>query len=199
MSNQSNTAPNEMSLSNLGSLAKAEIAAGDNARNATEVHYRKAGAAISAAKARLPDENGGTFKLWLEQHGIGKSRAFDLIAIAEGRKTLKEVQKRSAQSMARTREARKAAVHGPQRCGPQEIDAAANENSAEPVGAGRGWRSTQQQLIERLAEKLVDLHPWRMNEFLRLADAYFEDGLSGVNGFLEVCEQPNVVRRYSSK
>src|SRR5262249_49870979 len=70
---------------------KAHIAAGDKARDKADQHYIAAGQHLKTLK----EQHGGTFAEWetllKEKVGIGKSRASELMQIADGRKTGEEV------------------------------------------------------------------------------------------------------------
>ena len=82
---------------------KAHIAAGDKAAEKSEQHYIAAGQHLHTLKA----EHGGTWAEWEKllktKVGIGKSRASELMAIADGTKTLEEVRAVTARRTAKTK------------------------------------------------------------------------------------------------
>ena len=101
-----------LSLPMLGATIKAHIEKGDYALNKADEHYRSAGCLLKEARDRLKKE-GSPFTAFLVTHSIGRSRAYELIEIADGRKTLENVRERKATSMRRSR----AAPHCPPRGG----------------------------------------------------------------------------------
>jgi hypothetical protein len=116
------------------------IAKGDQAKAKAEQHYITAGQHLAALKA----EHIGTWAEWevlvKEKAGIGKSRASELMLIADGTKTVEQVQERAAKSMRQSR-----AHTSPQRCGE---NAGAAKKPAEPVADAA--------LVE---PKTLDIHP----------------------------------------
>jgi hypothetical protein len=82
---------------------KAHIAKGDKARDKAEQHYIAAGQHLSSLKA----EHTGTWAEWealvKERAGIGKSRASELMQIADGRKTVESVRAEKAESVRQLR------------------------------------------------------------------------------------------------
>jgi hypothetical protein len=87
------TTPAKLTLSELGKLAKDEITLGDISQHEADIHYRKAGEHLAEAKRLLPSNV--TWPIWLSHHcpALHKSRANELIAFAENRKTLTEVRR----------------------------------------------------------------------------------------------------------
>ena len=90
-----------MNESQLVRLIKEHIAKGDKAAEKSEQHYIAAGQHLKTLKA----EHGGTWAEWeallKERVGIGKSRASELMQIADGRKTVEQVQANSANRKAK--------------------------------------------------------------------------------------------------
>jgi hypothetical protein len=82
---------------------RAHIAKGDQLKDKAEQHYIAAGQYLAALKA----EHTGTWAEWevliKEKAGIGKSRASELMQIADGRKTAEDVRADSAERKARER------------------------------------------------------------------------------------------------
>src|SRR5262245_37742310 len=96
-------------IETLGATIKAQVAAGDKALDKAEEHYRSAGCRLIEAKERVLRTRGLTWPAFLVGHcSLQRSRADELIAIANGTTTLAEVRARKAASMARTRAARAA-------------------------------------------------------------------------------------------
>src|SRR6516162_4145672 len=82
---------------------KAHIAKGDKAQDKAEQHYIAAGQHLKTLKA----EHTGSWSEWeallRDRVGIGKSRASELMAIADGTKTLAEVRADNAERNRRLR------------------------------------------------------------------------------------------------
>ena len=92
-----------MNDSQLIQTIKAHIAKGDKAKDKAEQHYIAAGQHLKTLKA----SHGGS---WAEREellktkiGIGKSRASELMRIADGRKTVEQVRADTAERTAKTR------------------------------------------------------------------------------------------------
>ena len=92
-----------MNESQIIAAIKAHIAKGDKAAEKSEQHYIAAGQHLHTLKA----EHGGTWAEWEKllktKVGIGKSRASELMAIADGTKTLEEVRAVTARRTAKTK------------------------------------------------------------------------------------------------
>jgi len=82
---------------------RAHIEKGDRAAEKSEQHYIAAGQHLKALKAQMP--TGIKWEQYLEDHGleIGRRRADELIAIADGRATVEEVRAEKAESAAKSR------------------------------------------------------------------------------------------------
>ena len=82
---------------------KAHIAKGDKATDKAEQHYIAAGQHLKTLKA----EHTGSWSEWeallRDRVGIGKSRASELMAIADGTKTLAEVRAGTAERTAKAK------------------------------------------------------------------------------------------------
>ena len=82
---------------------RAHIAKGDKAKDKAEQHYITAGQPLRALKA----EHAGTWDEWeallKDKIGIGKSRASELMQIADGRKTVEGIRADTAERTAKTR------------------------------------------------------------------------------------------------
>lgn len=94
-----------LSLETLGSTIQAHIAAGDKAVGKAEEHYKSAGLHLAEAKKRVAADNTLTWPKFLTRNCcIGRRRADELIAIAEGRTSLVELRAANAASKARSRQ-----------------------------------------------------------------------------------------------
>jgi hypothetical protein len=87
-------------------LIKAHIAKGDKAADKAEQHYIAAGQHLKQLKAEH-DGHDGTWAEWeellKEKIGIGKSRASELMRIADGTKTIEQVRADTTERTAKTR------------------------------------------------------------------------------------------------
>jgi len=94
-----------MNESQLVHIIKAHVAKGDKAAEKSEQHYIAAGQHLKTLKAQMP--KGIKWEQYIEDLGIGigRSRANELIQIADGRKTVEELQNRKAESVAKSRAA----------------------------------------------------------------------------------------------
>jgi hypothetical protein len=101
-------------LSTLADTIKAHIAAGDKAFDKSEQHYKSAGIHLKEAKDKVSRRADLTWQGFLfGQCGLKRSRADELIAIADGRKTLEEVRAGNRERDSRRRERQSSAVaHG---------------------------------------------------------------------------------------
>ena len=117
-----------MNESQLIQTIKAHIAKGDKAKDKAEQHYIAAGQHLKTLKA----SHGGTWAEWEEllktKIGIGKSRASELMRIADGTKTVEQVRADTAERTAKTR----ALQSSPLRSGENADDP---ETSADAMGA----------------------------------------------------------------
>jgi hypothetical protein len=102
-------------LGTLSGLVKASLAAGDKALDKAEQHYKTAGLYLIEARERLPIEQPGKrFTAYIVgECRLQTSRAYELIAIAEGRLTVEEIRAKKNESSkaahAKTRAAAKSA------------------------------------------------------------------------------------------
>lgn len=95
-----------MNESQLVKTIKAHIAAGDRAAEKSQQHYISAGQHLKELKAQH-DDAGGKWVEWTallkDKIGIRKSRASELMAIADGRRTIEQVRAATGERTARTR------------------------------------------------------------------------------------------------
>ncbi|QAY95109.1 hypothetical protein CWB41_04675 [Methylovirgula ligni] len=92
-------------LEPLGTEIRSRLDLAEKALGKAEDHYKAAGLQLIEVKKRIaaggPDGDGAsTFEAFLKQHAIGRSRAYDMIAIADGRKTLEGIRAKTAQRVA---------------------------------------------------------------------------------------------------
>lgn len=87
-------------LDTLGAEIRARLEAGDKALGRAEDHYLAAGLQLVGARRRV-EADGRSFRDFLAEHQIGKSRAYDLIAVAEGKKTFAGIRAKTAERVAR--------------------------------------------------------------------------------------------------
>lgn len=92
-------------LDTLGATIKAHVAKGDASIEKAEQHYKAAGIHLVEAKARIKETPGLTWPAFLNAHcSIRRSRADELIMIADGRTTLTDLRMKKAESVRATRE-----------------------------------------------------------------------------------------------
>jgi hypothetical protein len=87
-------------LDTLGAEIRSRLEAGDKAIGKAEDHYLAAGLRLVEARQRVEAE-GGSFREFLAEHSIGKSRAYDVMAVAEGKKTFAGIRAKTAERVAR--------------------------------------------------------------------------------------------------
>src|SRR5690349_3374175 len=104
-----------MNQAQLVQTIKVHIAKGDKAADKAEQHYIAAGQHLKTLK----EQHKGNWAEWeallKERVGIGKSRASELMQIADGTKTLAQVRARTAESVRQVR------AHSPLRSGEAEM------------------------------------------------------------------------------
>lgn len=91
-------------LDQVGTSAHAHYKAAEKAAGKSEEHYKAAGIYLKAAKLRVLKTKGLTWERWLKDHcPISRSRADEVIAISDGRKTVEENRERAREGMKATR------------------------------------------------------------------------------------------------
>lgn len=119
-------ATSQLPLPTLGATIKAHIAAGDKAIDKAEGHYKAAGIHLKEARDRAKEE-GTTFSAFIVGHcNINSSRAYELIAIADGRTSVEELRKKKRESVRRSR------ASSPLRSGQSENDTDDDSKVAAP-------------------------------------------------------------------
>jgi hypothetical protein len=115
---------------------KAHIAKGDKANDKAEQHYIAAGLHLTTLK-KLHDAVGGTWAEWEQllktTIGIGKSRASELMQIADGRKSVEQVRADSTERKANER--KRISLRDVTESTPDLEAAAEAADSAEPITA----------------------------------------------------------------
>lgn len=98
-----------VSLDALGQDIREKIAAADSRVGTTACMLTEAARLLLEVKVRISATRETTFKAFLEQHSIGRSRAFELLAVAQGRKSIVGLRAANAKRQARHRETCRAA------------------------------------------------------------------------------------------
>lgn len=147
------TAIVDLSVDVLASTIKSHLHCGDNAATKAEQHYRKAGALLIELKKATPaGEDWSDFVK--AKVGIGQSRAYELMALAEGRKTLDEIRKASGERVARSRRCFLTVIGQAERAArlPDNFEALANRAAlAEAAGrAARAWLDVANKLSGKM-------------------------------------------------
>jgi hypothetical protein len=150
-----------MNESQLIQTIKVHIAKGDRAAEKSEQHYVAAGQHLKTLKA----QHGGTWAEWEEllkdKIGIGKSRASELMFIADGTKTVEKVRADTAERTAKTR----ALQSSPLRSG---------ENTGEPEAAADTMKAVPTKPIPSQVRRELEAKDAHIDE-LESARAYDKD------------------------
>lgn len=93
-------ATTDLPLDTLAATIKARIEVGDRTAEKAADHYRAAGLLLVEAKNRIA-KDGSKFDDFIFDCGIGRSRAYELIGIAKGTKTLAGIRASTAERVAR--------------------------------------------------------------------------------------------------
>lgn len=150
-----NTGSN-LPLDTLAATIKAHIARGDASIEKAEQHYKAAGIHLIEAKELVRRRKDITWPAYLIQHcEIRRSRADELIAIADGRKTLAEVREanreRDYARRTRDREARESAVaHG-------KSSEKTQQNQRARISGPVSIDDSRRELINKIVAKLESL------------------------------------------
>lgn len=92
--------PTDVPLDVLASEIKARIESGDRAADKAADHFRAAGLRLLDAKKQVAAA-GIKFDTWLAESAISRSRAYELMSIARGTKTLAGIRAATAERVAR--------------------------------------------------------------------------------------------------
>jgi hypothetical protein len=131
-------------LDTLGGLAKASIAAGDKSLDKAEQHYKSAGLYLAEAKERVARTKNLTWPAYLNKHcPIGRRQADLYIEVANGTKTMAEVNERARTSMAASR-----AKQSAQRCAqPAENHQQKQQQQEENIAAANNQESAPRKYV----------------------------------------------------
>ena len=160
----SETAPakatNVVPLDTLARLIIASLAAGDKALDKAEQHYKATGIHLLEAKLRLPIERPGLIFTGFIKNvcGLGLSRAYECIRIAEGKTSLEEIRtkgrERAVRHAAKNRAARDCVSNA--KSPPPTLDTSDScNNSAER------WERS----LSNVAGELISLRAFWTREF----------------------------------
>ena len=115
-------------LETLGSHALGHYKAAEKHKEKSEQQYISAGIYLKEAKQRTLKTRGMTFEMFLHDHcQIGRSRAYEIIAIADGRKTVEETQKATTARSQKKRSKKKEETNV--RCATDKQPKKPNENN----------------------------------------------------------------------
>src|SRR5262249_13692429 len=131
-------------------LIKAHIAKGDKAKEKADQHYIAAGQHLKTLKAR----HAGTWTEWeallKEKIGIGKSRASELMQIADGTKTVEQVRAGTAQRMKQLRS------RSPSRDGENAGELEARPAAPSPANSNDADPETSAEVMKAAAHATAD-------------------------------------------
>lgn len=121
-------------LSALGSHAHGHYKAAEKHKEKAEQQYLSAGLYLKEAKQRVLKTRGMTFEKFLKDHcPIGRSRAYEVIAIADGTKTYEETKERRAEWNAKAKAEREAGREAMASAQADNRPEKPNENNERPV------------------------------------------------------------------
>jgi len=147
-----NTGSN-LPLDTLAATIKAHIARGDASIEKAEQHYKAAGIHLMEAKEQVRRRKDITWPAFLIQHcEIRRSRADELIAIADGRKSLAEVRETKRASSAATYERYKAAATSSGKSAEK-----AQQNQQSRISGPVSSDDSRRELINKIVAKLESL------------------------------------------
>jgi len=136
-------------IDTLGSTIRAHIERGDAAADKAEQHYKAAGLHLIEARDRLKASGEMTYTAFLSTHcQVGRSRAYELVAIADGKTTLAEVRGKGAERAARHVTTRKSPAVVPSVTNGREIEPPrfnAQNLGAIYYGVAKEWASFMDQ------------------------------------------------------
>ncbi|SEN61550.1 hypothetical protein SAMN04488077_1222 [Roseovarius tolerans] len=175
-------------LDQMGASAHAHYKVAEKAQGKAEEHYKSAGIYLSEAKRRVLRTRGMTFEKFLAEHcPIGKSRAYEVIAIADGTKTEEEVRARSNESSkaahAKTRDDAKAY----RRCSADDQPEKPNENNERAsTKQSRPQPEPQADPVKEAEDINAKAHAQRIRVLKSRLDNATEDQLQQIEGILNV-------------
>jgi hypothetical protein len=176
---------------------KTHIEKGDQAKGKAEQHYVSAGIHLRALRDAHP-KKAEWEKLIRSKCGLGASRAYELIQIANGRKTVAELRLSKAESVRKLRSR-------PLRSGqPAVVEPEPEpEHKSEPVTAAKEEKLEIMEVgIEHLASRLID---WDRDTALELHSLLYDGGHGvfvlthalgrGLKGHLKGCGEYPWIKR----
>ena len=125
---------NKSKLEAISIEVKVRLEKGDKLMGQAEGHYMAAGLRLKEAQSRCKAE-GIKFLEWLKANEIGKTKAYEVLAIADGRKTEKEAKEANKERQAKHRDKNKKAR-------------AAAEDAMEDDDEDDGLTATQRDFID---------------------------------------------------
>ncbi|MDR6955217.1 hypothetical protein J2X65_004596 [Ancylobacter sp. 3268] len=131
-------------IDTLGAEIRARLEAGDKAIGKAEDHYLAAGLRLIEARQRVEAE-GGSFREFLATHQIGKSRAYEVMAVAGGTKTFSGIRAKTAERVARHAEKSREAV---------SVSNGRNGEAEQPSPGGDDEVDRLRKEVERLKKEL---------------------------------------------
>jgi hypothetical protein len=155
-------------ITQLGSTIKAHMSAGEKYEDKAEQHFKSAGMHLLEAKARIAaGEYGAPFGAFISKEcgGLSSSRAYELIAIANGTKTVESIRAEKAASVRKCRE-QAAAASSPLRSGQQRTQRSAPPK--QPPAA----KSPNESLIQQLNQVCEGLTAEQIRSLINSAKAF---------------------------
>jgi hypothetical protein len=135
---------------------RAHIAKGDKAKDKAEQHYITAGQHLRALKA----EHAGTWDEWeallKDKIGIGKSRASELMQIADGRKTVEGIRADTAERTAKTRALQSSPLRSGEKGGEAVIPALNGDDMPSEAEAEESFQETLYDHACHLVDRMDD-------------------------------------------
>jgi hypothetical protein len=150
---KSDSMPEELATRGRGILKV--LAQADKAAYDYEVKTQTAAAMVVEAKA-MCEEYKFAFTKFTKTIGLGKSRAYELLAIAEGRKTLDEVRAATAARQRKLQEARKASQEAQEGDSEDSEGEGTRKASKARPGAPEGDLWDISWLIEDAGDKMLE-------------------------------------------
>jgi len=145
---------NEVQLIN---TIKAHIERGDKAKDKSEQHYIAAGKYLQELKDGKKQSE--FLKIVQQKVGIAKSRTYELLAIADGTKTITEVRDSSATRQAKTRALRSNGQFSPRRRGRKRKNGSAPTQADIDYlmkGQCKGYRELWRDSIIESANSIIE-------------------------------------------
>jgi hypothetical protein len=126
-------------------VIKAHLAKGDKAASKADDHYLAAGQYLKELKGGLTQAE--FLDIVREQIGIGKSRIYELLAIADGTKTVEQVRADTAQRTAQTKARLKLSASSGQNADTPKASAETADDGGVNVSAGKTGDALHTELL----------------------------------------------------